>query len=615
MSEKEKKSVTMQRFVVGHLECEDVLKKLSDKKELVVDFETYGLDWARDDDYFMVQICDGDASYLFNFKDYDGKCPQLDKATVEALLFKYIFTKDKLIIGSNIGFDIHMAERCGEINESRLWDLGTQEKILNNAHGYGKYSLSDMAERLGYAKDDKLKEFIEEHDLFEEVINPITGTKENKPRYDLVSWEVMENYALTDVEVSWVVYQDQVARFNKQEAEFPERPDMSPKQASENEIKVLPVLIAMEREGIRVDTKYCKEAYAIEKEKVHEIETSWEKDFGAAFTDSVDALGDILKLHGVTLGKTPDGNGSIAEWVLEEFDHIDVVKRILSHRKASKRATTYFANFLIYADRDGFIHPGFNPRGAEATGRMSGSRPNFQNVAKRETDELPIRKAIIPRSGNTFVQLDFIAQELRLLFDYAREYEMAELIKGGLDPHQKVADEVNVTRDAAKTLNFSIVYGIGKAKLAKKLGVTPDEAALFKARYLRKLPGVKDFIYKATNIAKTRKYVFTWDGARLLVPDESKAYQAPNKIIQGGSAVMTKVWLVKCAEILKGRKSRMIVPIHDSCLFDMHPEDFHLIPALIQAGRESYPAKILPQDMSCEYGYDNWHIMEKGLPT
>lgn len=613
MSENKVVNPTMQRCIVSPQDLDAVLKRLSNCKELVIDTETYGLDWANEDDFFMIQICDGEMSFLFNFKDYGPNVPILDKDGITKYLFDTILVSGKKIIGQNIGFDIHMLERCGRVATCELYDLGTNAKILDNRHGYGKYQLSDIAERGGFSKDDAVSNYIEEHELYSEVLHSVTGAKEKKPRYDLVPWEIMENYALTDVEVTWGLYEQQQKEYDRQESEQ----KISPKEAQKVESEVYPVLIAMERKGIRVDLKYCKEAYEHEKNQVEEVEKEFEKKYQTPFTDSVEGLGDVLKSYGVVLGKTPDGNPSIASWVLEDFGHLDIVGDILKHRGSLKKANTYFANLINFSDANGFIHPGFNPRGAEATGRMSGSRPNFQNVSKGETDLYPIRKAILPRVGNALAQLDFIAQELRLLFDYAREYEMAEQIIAGMDPHQKVADEVNVSRDNAKTLNFSIVYGIGKAKLGLKLGKTPDEAALFKARYLKKLPGVKDFIRSATQIAEQRGYVCTWDGARLYVTDKKKAYQAPNKIIQGGAAVMTKVWLAKCDQILKNcgsGKSHMLVPIHDACLFDLHPSDFGLIPAMIEAGRKSYPHKILPQDMSCDYGYESWHEMTKGIP-
>jgi DNA polymerase-1 len=599
----EQKSPGTERFVAHEQNVEQLVKRIFEYEQLVLDCETSGLKWAQDDRMFALQIATRDFSVYFNFQDYPAEgVKKLDKAVVLHLLAPYLLDRSRTIIGHNIIFDVHMLEAEGLEVLCKIEDTQTRAQVLYNR--YGKYSLKECAKRIGEEKLGDVMEYLEEHGLYRESFDPWSGDKIKDPDFTAVPFSIMCPYGFTDVEVTLKLYNEQEAQLQEQG-----RP-----QTLDIESGVASVIVRMEKHGIRIEREYTKQAMVFERERAAACAAEFERLAGIPFVDSVEGIGSALEASGVRLGKTEDGNPSLASWVLEDAGDNPLARLVLEHRDRSKRGNTYFSNFLRYSDRDGFVHPSFKPRGAFATGRMSGSQPNFQNITKGETCEFPVRKAIRPRDGRALVELDYAAQEFRLLVEYGGEEELADRIIAGEDPHTATGQMAGIDdRAKVKVLNFGIPYGMGAATLSKKMGNTVDEAKLFKAKFMRRLPGIKNFLYEAGKRARIRGYVTSWDGCRFYYPDPDKSYKAANSIIQGGCAAIMKQGLVNLQEFIvdNNLKTLILATVHDSVLLDMPPDEFRFIQEFKRCLERAYPHKILPMGTSLEYSFTTWHDLIK----
>jgi DNA polymerase-1 len=350
--------------------------------------------------------------------------------------------------------------------------------------------------------------------------------------------------------------------------------------------------------------------------------------------------------------KTEKGNACFNEGVLDQLTG-PLGEIIKDYRHGYKKANTYYANYLYLADsRDDCIHENFR-QGGTSFGRMSCSDPNLQNCNKVEESEEKylVRRCFVPRDGFTFFMLDYQAQEYRLMADYAGEMDLIEQVIGGLDLHQATANMMGVTRKEAKTINFSLLYGSGIAKLAMSL-FNPsvdeevlkkiqkyafeqrsvdrigtllsldratvihnleelDKAKAMKDLYFSKLPKVEQFISQVKAVAITRGFVCNWMGRKSHFPDPKWAYKAPNALIQGGSADIVKKAMVDIHEFLRNKKSRMVLQVHDEIIFEIPKEEYSIVPELKRIMEDAYPHKYLPMKVEVDYSETSWQDKKK----
>ncbi len=588
------------------------LEEIRAEGRISFDTETTGLNSFLGDYAFALVVGTRSKEYYF---DYNPLSP--DPLFMHSFLkvVEVVFHHPGKIVGAhNAKFDMHMSNSGFQTIKptAQIWDTEIMARLVNNSHA--SYSLKNCAERAGMKKGgDEIAEYLAANaDTCYRVVKDFTGSESKVPCYDRVPRDLMYRYAIQDARITFDLMEIYEKELAKQAAE-----QTIPQAIIEIERQATKTLFRMEQSGIRVNADYCLRAYQYEMGRQKAFENQWKETTGTELVDSAKSIGDLLIADGVVLGKTPDGNPSTASWVLENAeDRSPLAKLLLQQRDAAKRATTYFANFIRLADSNGKIHTNFRQRQA-ITGRTSAAEPNLQNVGKSDNSDYPVRRAFVPSEGFCFVELDFKAQEFRMAVDYSSEPELARMIESGHDPHQAAADMSGLTRTAAKTMNFAILYGVGKDKLAKMLGVTPDEAALLKARYFNRIPGIKRFLYKASDMAKSRGYVISWDGARHYYPDPQKAYKAANSLIQGGCAGASKnmINLVQNLVESKGLRTRLVLQVHDSLLLEMPEDEFKFIPEIQACFRASYPHHTLPMDSSVEYSWESWHDMKKGFPV
>lgn len=373
------------------------------------------------------------------------------------------------------------------------------------------------------------------------------------------------------------------------------------------EIPLLPVLGAMEREGIRLDTEVLADFSKTLEEDIRKLETEIQELAGTKFNVSSprqvgDILFDVLKIAEKPK-KTKTGQYATSEDVLAKLSgkHL-IVDKILDYREIQKLKGTYVdALPLLVNPRTGRLHTTFNQVVA-VTGRLSSDNPNLQNIPIRTNRGREVRKAFVPRNENfTLLSADYSQIELRLMAELSKDPGLLEAFNSGQDIHAATAakvyniplEEVNSDmRRKAKMVNFGIIYGISAFGLSERLNIPRKEAAEIIQQYFIKYPGIKDYMDEA--IAKARKtgYVETMLGRRRNLRDINSANltvrgfaerNAINAPIQGSAADMIKVAMINLHETLsrKGLKTKMLLQVHDELVFDVPHDEVEIVKPII----------------------------------
>ncbi len=361
------------------------------------------------------------------------------------------------------------------------------------------------------------------------------------------------------------------------------------------EAPLVPVLARMEGRGVRIDKpafhNFLEEVSRKLTVLTGEIYAKAGKEFNLR---SSQQMGEVLftDLGLKPRGKTPGGTPSTSFAVLEKIkaDH-PIIETIQRWRKLEKMRSTYLAPLPEAAGADGRIHCTFNQLGT-ATGRLSSSGPNMQNIPIRGEMGLRMRSCFIADSGNTLVGADYSQIELRVLAHFSKEKNLCDAFFTGEDIHTRTAallfdtDPAHVTtekRRTAKTINFGLIYGMGPQKMAGELGMKLSEAKEFIARYFKRLPSLADFYTAVEEKTKEHGFVTTLAGRRRVLTDinsrnnnlQAQARrQAINTLIQGSAADIIKAAMlaVENSQALKDLKAELILQVHDELLLEC-PED------------------------------------------
>lgn len=578
----------------------EVLDDLQDERFLILDTETTGLQpWLKDRLFsVIVAALDGSKNYYFNFID----APEF--AENEVLHRDRLATICDVVLkpGNTIGlhnakFDMAMLYREGvRWRDVKFYCSEVGARLEYNDHM--RYRLEDVASRIGFAKDDAVEEYIKKHKLYRKDSTPGSQKKKTLKFYDKVPKSVIVPYGLQDARVTGEVILHQLQTQSPQEAAL-----------MENEMRFAQVLFDMEARGVRIDRKYCQEAFAYEHAAYEAAAAKFKEVSGEPLVDSGKSLAKILAKSGVELPLTEKGNFQVSEAVLQKIEH-PLVECVLTYREHNKKAHTYYQNLLVLSDTNDIIHTDFKQAGAR-TGRLSCKEPNMQNVPKEEDDTedsspFKVRKAFLPRQGFFFVEIDYKAMEFRMMLDYAGQKDLIAAIQNGLDPHQATADLVGIPRKPAKTLNFGLLYGMGVDKLAASLKVVKKTAQEFKDKYFDALGRVKLFLAGTRNVARSRGYVMNWAGRKYYFPKSEFAYKAANAIIQGGCAEVVKFAMVNLAEFLRPHQTRMVLQVHDSILFEVHDSEAYLVPELAAIMGRAYPHKLLALECDIKWSRTSW---------
>ncbi|MDG2050952.1 MAG: DNA polymerase I [Myxococcota bacterium] len=377
----------------------------------------------------------------------------------------------------------------------------------------------------------------------------------------------------------------------------------------EVEVPLARVLSQVERQGVRVDEGRLGDLSKEYRGRLDEIERGIYQQAGEEFLiSSPKQLQRILfeKLNLPVIKKTKTGY-STAEDVLEQLQvQHELPGMVLAYRKLAKLMSTYVEALpKLVSKRTGRIHPQFNQLGA-ATGRMSASHPNVQNIPIRGEEGARIREAFVPADGHVLLSSDYSQVELRILAHYSGDSSLIDAFRQGDDVHRRTAAEVagieleEVTPDQrarAKAVNFGIIYGSSAFGLANQLGIAAGEAQETIDAYFTRYPGVRRFIDETIAQAKEAGFVSTLLGRRRSLPELSSRNRglrqaaermAVNTVIQGTAADLIKRAMVEVEEKLVEAQieARMILQVHDELVFEVLPADVQDLSAVLSAAME-----------------------------
>lgn len=398
----------------------------------------------------------------------------------------------------------------------------------------------------------------------------------------------------------------------------------------EIEMPLVPVLAYMERNGVRVDTEALKQTSEHFTARMNQIEDEVHQlagmDFNIASPKQVgEVLFDKLRIT-EKAKKTKTGQYVTSEEVLESLrGKHEIVGKILEHRGLKKLLGTYIDALPLLINKEtGKIHTSFNQT-VTATGRLSSSNPNLQNIPIRNEDGKEIRKAFIPDDGCEFFSADYSQIELRIMAHLSGDANMIEAFREGDDIHAATAAKVykigidEVTREQrskAKTANFGIIYGISVFGLAERMNVDRKEAKELIDGYFETYPQIKEYMDKSIEIARQQGYIETVFGRKRYLPDinsrnavvrgyaERNAINAP---IQGSAADIIKVAMVRIFQRFQSEsiQSKMILQVHDELNFSVLPEEKEKVQQIVIEEMENAYRMQVPLRADCGWG-SNW---------
>ena len=396
------------------------------------------------------------------------------------------------------------------------------------------------------------------------------------------------------------------------------------------EMPLMPVLAKMERNGVVLDTEALAETGRHFTERMAQLEKEIYELAGHEFTiTSPRQVGEVLfgelQLN-EKAKKTKSGQYSTSEEVLDALrPKHPIVGKILDHRGLKKLLSTYVEALPQLINKEtGHIHTSFN-QAVTATGRLSSSNPNLQNIPVRGEDGREIRKAFVPEKGCRFFSADYSQIELRIMAHLSGDEHLIQDFRDGKDIHAATAARIykkpleEIDRDErrkAKTANFGIIYGISAFGLAERMEVSRGEAKELIDNYFITYPKVKEYMEKSIELAKQREYIETEFKRRRYLPDinsrngvvrgyaERNAVNAP---IQGTAADIIKLAMVRIDQRFEaeGIRSKMILQVHDELNFSVYPDEFEKVKKIVIEEMESaYPMQV-PLVADCGEG-DNW---------
>ena len=578
----------------------DLIKTLRQAKSICFDTETTGID-SITAELVGVSFCieKGKAFYVPVPDDHS-------EATKIVAEFKEIFESDAEKVGQNLKYDLEVLKRYGITVNGFLYDTMIAHYLL---HPDMKHNMDDMSEYYLNYKPVSIESLIGKK-----------GSKQGSMRD--VALENITQYASEDADITLQLKHALDAELDK---------DHLVKLFREIESPLIQVLTDMELEGINIDVPALKK---FSKELGTDIDSLKKKILGLAGIDfNVDSpkqLGEVLFDHlkiDEKAKKTKSGQYVTREDTLQKMaGKHEIIPLILDYRSVKKLKSTYVDSLPEMVNPDsGRIHTNYMQTVA-ATGRLSSTNPNLQNIPIRTERGRYIRKAFIPRSEEyVILAADYSQVELRIIAALSEDQGMIQAFKDGLDIHAATASKVfdvpleEVTRDQrgkAKAVNFGIAYGQGAFGLADNLNISRTEAREIIENYFVQFPGIQTFKEMAIEQAKAKGYAETLLGRRRYLPDinsqngtvragaERNAINAP---IQGSAADIIKLAMIDIHKTFEaeGFRSKMLLQVHDELVFDAHKEELETIRPIIRRKMETAYTIAVPLVVDINHG-NNW---------
>ena len=579
---------------------DQLLQNILTQKVFSLDTETTGTDPIR------AELVGMSFSYTENQAFYVPVPADRTEAQRIVDKFKPVFENPQTLkVGQNIKYDMLVLANYGVELQGEMFDTMIAHYVLQPELHHGMDYLAEI-----YLHYETIK--------IEELIGPKGKNQKNMRDLDPAN---IYRYACEDADVTLKLKNVLEKELKQNDAEALFR---------DIEMPLVPVLAYMERNGVRIDTEALKETSRHFTARMNQIEEEVHRLAGVEFNiASPKQVGEVLfdRLKIVDKPKkTKTGQYVTSEEVLESLKgKHEIVAKILEHRGLKKLLGTYIdALPQLINPQTGHIHTSFNQT-VTATGRLSSSNPNLQNIPIRNEDGKEIRKAFIPDEGCEFFSADYSQIELRIMAHLSEDPHMIEAFRENQDIHaataakiykEKLEDVTREQRSKAKTANFGIIYGISVFGLAERLNIDRKEAKELIDGYFENYPHVKEYMDKSIQSAREKGYIETIFRRRRYLPDinsrnavvrgyaERNAINAP---IQGSAADIIKVAMARIYRRFReeGIRSKMILQVHDELNFSVLPEEKEKVQQIVITEMESAYKMKVPLQADCGWG-QNW---------
>ena len=561
-----------------------------------MDAEIVGLSFA---------VVAGEAAYVPVAHDYLDAPAQLDRTAVLAALKPLLEDPNKAIIAQNLKYDQSVLANYGIEVRNQVWDTMLESYVFNSVAG--RHDMDSLAKRV----------LARSTIHFEDV----AGKGAKQISFNQVALEQAAPYAAEDADIALQLHQAFWGQL-KTEASLSEL-------YSKIEAPLVAVLSRIERNGAQIDSDAMFQQSEEIAAKMQQLETRVHDLAGQAFNlGSPKQLQEILyaKLALPVLKKTPKGQPSTAEEVLQQLaEDYDIARFILDYRSLSKLKSTYTDKLpLMLNKQTGRIHTSYH-QAVTATGRLSSSDPNLQNIPVRTEEGRRIRKAFVAPAGAKIVAADYSQIELRIMAHLSQDAGLLQAFKDGQDVHSATAAEVfgvsidevdSDQRRKAKAINFGLIYGMSAFGLGRQLQVGRNQAQQYMDLYFERYPGVKRFMEQIRVQASEDGYVETLFGRRLYLPEindrngqrrQAAERTAINAPMQGTAADIIKLAMIDVDKWLAESNfdARMIMQVHDELVFEV--AESQLDPFVSQVEQRMQNAANLDVPLVVEAGFgDNW---------
>ncbi|MFQ2225201.1 DNA polymerase I [Aeromonas enteropelogenes] len=595
------------RCILDEAEFDEWLARLQAAPLFAFDTETTSLDYMEARVVGVsFAIEPGKAAYVPFGHDYLGAPVQLTEAVVLGKLKPLLEDPARLKVGQNLKYDRNVLLNHGIELQGIAYDTMLESYVLNSTAS--RHDMDSLARR--YLNVETIS--------FEEI----AGKGVKQLTFNQIELEQAAPYAAEDADITLRLHQ---ALWGKLAAE----PGLA-KVFSEIELPLLPVLARMERLGTTIEPKLLHQQSQEIEVRLAELEKQAHELAGQEFNlSSPKQLGEILfiKLGLPIIKKTPKGAPSTAEEVLAELaETYELPRLLMEHRGLAKLKSTYTDKLpLMIKPQTGRVHTSYH-QAVAATGRLSSTDPNLQNIPVRNEQGRRIRQAFIPCAGYKLVAADYSQIELRIMAHLSGDKGLLTAFAEGKDIHKATAAEVfgveldAVTSDmrrSAKAINFGLIYGMSAFGLAKQLGIGRAEAQKYMDLYFERYPGVLEYMERTRQQAEAQGYVETLFGRRLYLPDiksrnaglrkaaERAAINAP---MQGTAADIIKRAMINVDGWIRGIEDesiRMLMQVHDELVFEIREEKLEEYIAIIKEKMSAAAELHVPLVVEAGTG-DNW---------
>ena len=551
--------------VLKQEDWDSLLQRMQETDHFAIDTETTSLDYRIAELVgFSVAFDANDAYYIPLAHDYENAPEQLNREAVLAQ-FKPILENEQVRkIGHHLKYDAHIFANHGIIIQGWYFDTMLASYVLNAA-----------ATRHGM--DDVARVYLSH---LTTTFEQIAGKGAKQKTFNQIELEVAAHYAAEDAHVTYRLYEVLSAKLQP----FPELVNI----LHNIEMPVARVLTGMEEDGIKLDHAFLDQLSVEFSETMQTLENQATELAGEAFNiASPKQVGEVLfdKL-GIKGGKkTATGQYSTSESVLEKIEH-PLAEVILEHRGLAKLKNTYTDRLVEQShDTTHRVHTSYH-QALTATGRLSSTDPNLQNIPIRTQIGRQIRKAFIAPEGRVLLAADYSQIELRLMAHFSQDDALVHAFQHGQDVHRRTASEVlsiaieDVTNDQrrqAKAVNFGLLYGMSEFGLIRQLGFTREESQNYIKQYFHRYPGIYEYMQRTRQLALEQGFVETILGRRLYTPDidarnmmvrkaaERAAINAP---LQGSAADIIKIAMIEVDKILPKDQAKLLLQVHDELVFE-----------------------------------------------